>query len=54
MAQYSFTIKLNLESEMRADILEYLLTNSLKELNVNVFSGKPEYPTAVEVKAKKG
>lgn len=53
MTQYNFAVKVSLENEMRPDILEFLITNSLKELNVNVFSGKEEKPVSVEVKAKK-
>lgn len=53
MTQYTFAVKINLETEMRSDILEYLISNSLKELNVNVFSGKEENPVSVEVKSKK-
>lgn len=54
MAQYTFVVKIGLESEMRSDILEYLLLKKVKELNVNVAAGKEEHPVEVDVKVKKG
>lgn len=53
MSQYTFTVKMSLESEMRPDILEFLIANTLKDLNVNVMAGKEEKPVTVEVKGKK-
>ena len=53
MAQYTFTVKIELENEMRPDILEYLLLKKVKELNVNVSAGKEEHPIEVDVKGKK-
>lgn len=53
MVNYSFTVKFGLQDDMRPDILEFLLGNAVKTLNVNIMTGKESYPEGVEVKGKK-
>lgn len=52
--QYTFTVKLSLENEMRPEILEAVVGNAMRALNVNVFPGPEQHPVKVDVKGKKG
>lgn len=54
MTQYTFTVKLSLENEMRPDMLEFLVANAMRTLNVNVLAGPEQHPTSVDVKGRKG
>lgn len=54
MTHYTFTVKMATDQEMRPEILETLVANAMKNLNINVFSGPEITPQSVEVKGKKG
>ena len=54
VTQYTFTVKLTLENEMRPEILEAVVGNAMRSLNVNVFPGPEQHPAKVDVKGKKG
>ncbi len=53
MVNYTFTVKMSLEDELRPDILEFLIGNAMKTLNVSILTGKESFPEGVEVKGKK-
>ena len=54
VTQSTFTVKLTLENEMRPEILEAVVGNAMRSLNVNVFPGPEQHPAKVDVKGKKG
>lgn len=54
MTQYTFTVKISLENEMRPDMLEFLVANAMRTLNVNVLAGPEQHPKSVDVKGRKG
>lgn len=56
MTQYTFTVKLSIDSEqeMRPEILKAVLAEALRSVNINAYTGAAKHPQVLDVQVKKG
>lgn len=53
MATYTLNVKISTTKDLRKDIMEMLVVNTLKDMNVSVEAASTEKPVSVEIAGKK-